>query len=121
MASGFDFFRLLSSFALVLGLLGLALWGLRRLQNRGGFAGPAKRQLQVIESLSLGPRQKIVLVRVGTRELVLGVTPTAISALDSQAASATTLAASSSAASFAANLQMATQGLHPFQEPPHGV
>jgi hypothetical protein len=41
--------------------------------------------------------------------------------LDSQVASATTLAASSSAASFAANLQMATQGLHPFQEPPHGV
>lgn len=118
MASGLDFFRLIGSFALVLGLLALVLWGLRRLQNRGGFAGASKRQLQVIESLSLGPRQKVVLLRVGSRELVLGVTPTSITALDSQAASAATQAATPS---FAADLQMATEGLRQHLEPTHGI
>jgi flagellar protein FliO/FliZ len=121
MASGFDFVRLIGSFLLVLGLLALVLWGLRRVQSRGGFAGVAKRQMQVVESLSLGPRQKIVLVRVGTRELVLGVTPTSISALDHQTASAATLAAVPTMASFAANLQMATDGFRQPQEPNHGV
>ena len=121
MASGLDVARLIGSFVLVLGLLALVLWGLRRVQSRGGFAGVAKRQMHVVESLSLGPRQKIVLIRVGTRELVLGVTPTSISALDHQAASAATLAAVPTMASFASNLQMATDGLRQHQEPSHGV
>ena len=121
MASGLDVARLIGSFVLVLGLLALVLWGLRRVQSRGGFAGVAKRQMHVVESLSLWPRQKIVLIRVGTRELVLGVTPTSISALDHQAASAATMAAVPTMASFASNLQMATDGLRQQQEPSHGV
>jgi len=53
--------------------------------------------------------------------LVLGVTPTSISALDHQAASAATMAAVPTMASFASNLQMATDGLRHQQEPSHGV
>jgi flagellar biogenesis protein FliO len=39
--------------------------------------------LQVIEAVSVGPRQKIALVRVGGREVLVGVSPTQLTALGS--------------------------------------
>jgi flagellar protein FliO/FliZ len=74
----------------VLALIPLVLWLLKKLQNvRPGGAGPA---LQVAGQLALGARERVVLVRVGERLLVLGVTPQQVALLaeaDAGAAPAT--------------------------------
>lgn len=111
MANGLDIFRLIGSFVLVLGLLGGVLWLLRRWQTRLGLGGPATRQLKLLETLSVGPRQKIVLLQVGSREMVLGVTPTQINTID---------AWEKAQPSFASDLQKATQSMRPTQEMSHG-
>lgn len=76
-----DVLRMIGSLVVVFGLLGAVLWGLKRmqLQNRPGQLGA--RRLQVLESHSVGPRQKIALVRVGAHEVLVGVSPGQISAL----------------------------------------
>ena len=66
----------LTSAAVVLMLWG-ALWALRR--RRGGAASP--RDCAVLRSLALGPRERLLVVRVGTRHLVLGVGSAAVSLL----------------------------------------
>jgi flagellar protein FliO/FliZ len=69
---------------LVLALIPLVLWGLKRLQNFRPGGGAA--QLEVTAQLALGARERLVLVRVHDRVLVLGVTPQQISLLgESQA------------------------------------
>jgi flagellar protein FliO/FliZ len=83
MAPGFgsaDLFRMIGSFALVLALMAALLWALRRLQSRMHSQNSGRR-LQIIESLSIGPRQKIALVRVGDHEVMVGITASQISAL----------------------------------------
>lgn len=77
-----DMLRFAGSLVLVLALLGGLLWGLKRMQSGVRLSGGA-RQLQVIEAVSVGPRQKIVLVRLGTREVLVGVSPTQLTALGS--------------------------------------
>jgi len=60
MAPGFgsaDLFRMFGSFALVLALMAALLWALRRLQSRMNSQN-AGRRLQILESVSVGPRQK---------------------------------------------------------------
>ncbi|MFB0900312.1 MAG: flagellar biosynthetic protein FliO [Polaromonas sp.] len=80
--SGIDMLRFAGSLVLVLCLLGGLLWGLKRMQAVGRLSGGA-RQLHVIEAVSVGPRQKIALVRVGNREVLVGVSPTQLTALGS--------------------------------------
>jgi flagellar protein FliO/FliZ len=75
-----DWLQFVASFALVLGLLGLVLWGLRRMQHSKAF-GRKDAQLQVIDSVSIGARQKILLVRVRDQEIVVGVSPQGMTAL----------------------------------------
>jgi len=55
---------------LVLGLIGAALWVLRRtgIAPRGGGG-----QLRVVTQLALGPRERVVIVEVGERWWLLGV------------------------------------------------
>ena len=63
MAPGFgsaDLFRMIGSFALVLAIMAALLWALRKLQSRLNNQN-AGRRLNVIESLSIGPRQKFAL------------------------------------------------------------
>ena len=60
---------------------GLVLWLLRRLQRTGGWPGSSRR-IQVLETRALGPRHRLVLVRVGGREWLLGVSPSEIRAVD---------------------------------------
>lgn len=74
------------SFAIVLALLGALLYGLKRLQS-GNLLGLPQRRIRILESTSLAPRQKLVLVRVKDQELLLGVTVQQISTLASFAAS----------------------------------
>jgi flagellar biosynthetic protein FliO len=85
MASGFsgaDLFRLLASMALVLALMGALLWALRRLQGRMNSQNPGRR-LQLIEALSVVTRQNIALVRVGEREVLIGISAAQMCALAS--------------------------------------
>lgn len=72
--------RIFGSLVLVFGLLGGLLWGLKRLQLRIQ-PGQASRRLQVLETASVAPRQKLALVRVGAHEVLVGISPGQISAL----------------------------------------
>lgn len=87
-----DWMRTAGSLLLVLALLGGMLWLLKRLKAmQEKSSGP--RQMELIETLSVGVRQKIALVRVGTRQIVVGMTPGQFTALASwDAASACTRA-----------------------------
>lgn len=58
-------------------LAGVALWVLRRMQIKGTWPGSTRR-IQMLESRALGPRHRLVLVRVGDREWLLGVSPSEI-------------------------------------------
>ena len=83
MASGLsavDMLRFAGSLILVLCLLGGLLWALKRMQT-GVRPNGMPRQLQVIEAVSVGPRQKVALVRVGSREVLVGISPAQITAL----------------------------------------
>ena len=75
-----DMLRYAGSMVLVLSLLGGLLWALKRMQT-GVRAGGGIKQLQVIEAVSVGPRQKVALVRVGKREVLVGISPAQITAL----------------------------------------
>lgn len=77
MSSGWtflDWLQYLLSFALVIGLLIALLWALRKLQNGQGFIKRSTQRLQVMESISLAPRQKIALIRIDDQEILLGLT-----------------------------------------------
>jgi flagellar biosynthetic protein FliO len=89
----------LASFALVVALLLGLLWSLTRLQGTRAFQRREQR-LQVVESLALGARLKVALVRCDGRELLVGVTPTQISPLGSWRAAG----ADAPAASFSSHM-----------------
>ena len=76
-STSLDFVSLGGNFLLVLALLLAVLWALRRLQGIKGLQGlrPVARRLAVAEALSVGPRQKIALIRVDEREVLVGLTP----------------------------------------------
>ena len=78
--SAMDMLRYAGSMVLVLSLLGGLLWALKRMQT-GVRTGGSLKQLQVIEAVSVGPRQKIALVRVGNRDVLVGISPAQITAL----------------------------------------
>ena len=80
--SGADLFRMLGSLALVVALMLALLWGLRQLQGKINSQNSGRR-LQIIESLSVGTRQKVALIRVGEREVLIGVSPTQINGIAS--------------------------------------
>ena len=68
----------LAAFALVIALIPLSLWLLKRTQTlRPAHGGP----LSLHSSLALGPRERIAIVRAGDRWLVLGITAQAIATL----------------------------------------
>ncbi|MBP8148348.1 MAG: flagellar biosynthetic protein FliO [Limnohabitans sp.] len=76
-----DWLQYLLSFALVIGLLLSLLWSLRKLQNGQMGLRKSDRRLQTLESLSVGPRQKILLLRVDDRVVLVGVTAHQMTAL----------------------------------------
>lgn len=64
---------------IVLSVFFLCVWGVRKL---GGLhVGGSAEQIRMIGGLSLGMREKVVLLQVGKQQLVLGVTPGRIEAL----------------------------------------
>jgi flagellar protein FliO/FliZ len=63
---------------LVLAMVVASLWLLKRLSApRGGAAG----LLRVVAGTSVGPRERVVVLEIGTTWLVLGVAPGRVSAL----------------------------------------
>jgi len=67
-----DIARYLGALVLVLALVGLAALAARRYGIAGFVQGTVERRLSVTETLMIGPRQKLVLVRRdGTEHLVL--------------------------------------------------
>lgn len=75
----------LLSTALALGFVLLLAWvGLRLLKRlqAGRAGGASASQPQVLHSVPLGPRERLVSVRHRGREYLLGVTPGAISVID---------------------------------------
>lgn len=63
-------------------VIGLAYWFTRYMAGRGAFgAFQGGGQMEVLDQLSLGRDQRIVLARAGKRFLLLGVTPSGIALL----------------------------------------
>lgn len=73
--------RYVTALLLVGGLLALAIWMLRRF--RFGANNPSRAALNVTAHASLGAREKLIVVRFGGQDHLIGVTPTAISHLAS--------------------------------------
>lgn len=70
--------RMVLGLAAVLALLGATAWVSRRFragaQARGG-------QIEVVSGLSLGARERVVLIRVGGDQVLVGVSPSGMRAL----------------------------------------
>jgi len=79
--TGMEVLRMLGSMAVVIALLLAVLWGLKRMQGQMLTTGPSGRRLQLLETLGVGTRQKVALVRVGEHEILIAITPTQINAL----------------------------------------
>jgi flagellar protein FliO/FliZ len=76
---GGSVFRLLTGFALVIGLLLATLWLLKKISVPRGGSGNLVR---VVSAAAVGPRERVVLVDVGGKRLVLGVAPGSVALLD---------------------------------------
>jgi flagellar protein FliO/FliZ len=79
-----DWVSLTGNFLVVIVLLVAVLWLLRRLQGIKGLQGlrPLSRRLSVVEALNVGPRQKLAVVRLDDREVLVGITPNGFTLLD---------------------------------------
>lgn len=70
-----DIARYLGALLVVLALLGLAALAARRYGVPGVVKANSVRRLAVVESLMIGPRQKLLLVRRDNREHLLFIGP----------------------------------------------
>jgi flagellar protein FliO/FliZ len=79
--------RMLASLGAVLVLLGALAWAVKKLRNAGHLQGGL---IEVLSGVSLGARDKVVLLRVGQEQVLVGVSPAGMRALhvirDGQAA-----------------------------------
>lgn len=64
--------RTLASLAAVLAVLAVCAWLARRLRDRGAFRGGL---IEVVSGVSLGGREKVVLLRVGDEQVLVGISP----------------------------------------------
>jgi flagellar protein FliO/FliZ len=63
---------------LVVGLIALLAWGLRRMR---GFGVGVSDRIQVLSERAVGPKERCVLVRVGDTDILVGVGPGAVNTL----------------------------------------
>jgi flagellar protein FliO/FliZ len=85
-----DWLQYLLSFGLVIGLLLALLWTLRKLQN-GAVLRKSFQRMQLVETLSVGPRQKIILIQVDGRDVLIGITAQNMTALSPGSANGLTV------------------------------
>ena len=73
----------IDSLSLTLGIFVLLLWGgiwaMRRIRPGSMIGG--SRDCSILRSLTLGPRERLLVVQVGSRHLVIGVGSTSVSLL----------------------------------------
>ena len=63
---------------IVLGVFFLCVWGMRKLS---GLTVSGTEKMRMVGGLSLGMREKVILLQVGKKQLILGVTPGRIETL----------------------------------------
>ncbi len=71
----FDWLRYLLSVGLVLGLLGLTLWWLRRSASASLRRPGAGDRIEVIDRFRVSPRQQLLWVRALGEDMLLAVSP----------------------------------------------
>ena len=74
-----DWLSMMGTFAIVLTLLIFTLLGLKKMGPKLGNA--YGKRIKVIETYSLGARQKLMLVTINKKEILLGVSPNGVSKL----------------------------------------
>lgn len=70
--------RMVLGLAVVLALLGAAAWASRRFRLGAGMRGGL---IEVVSGLSLGARERVVLIRVGGDQVLVGVSPSGMRTL----------------------------------------
>jgi flagellar protein FliO/FliZ len=75
-----DMWQVVLALALVVATIIAAAWLMRRL-NPGAMAGTGA--MKIVAALSVGPRERLMLIDIGGRQLLLGITPTQINTLES--------------------------------------
>lgn len=70
--------QLLLGLLLVIGLIFLLAWLMRRVQQAGPRGGQV---IRIMASQALGPRDRLVLVQVGSEQILLGLSPGRITPL----------------------------------------
>ena len=71
--------QMLLGLGLVVGLIFLLAWLLRRVQQHSGMRGNGL--IRLLASQAIGPRERLLLVQVGNEQVLLGLTPGQISPL----------------------------------------
>jgi len=87
--------RVTLALILVLGAVFATAWFMRRVRGLGGASGTG---LEVLGQVSLGARERAVLIRVGERQILIGVAPGNVRTLHVLEAGASTTAPSAPSA-----------------------
>jgi len=73
-----DFMRWGGGLILVLGVFFMCVWMVRK---AGGLTSTTAGQMRVLGGLSLGAKERVVLLQLGNKQLLLGVSPGRVEAL----------------------------------------
>ena len=76
-----DWVSFVLSFLLVIALLGATLWGLKRFGRMHLKNQPGQASIKLIDSFSLGARQRIILVESDDQRILVGISPQSITGL----------------------------------------
>ncbi len=94
--------QVVAGLGIVLALIALAAWGTRRLQ---GYRGQSAGRIRIVEALPVGARERLLLVEVDDRRVLIGMCPGRIATLHAFPASA----AATTPATFGEALAVAAQ------------
>jgi flagellar protein FliO/FliZ len=70
--------RMVAGLAVVLGLLAAAAWVSKRFRAGSGARGGA---IEILTGLSLGNRERVVLLKVGSDQVLVGISPSGLRTL----------------------------------------